>query len=192
MDFSELVRKSRSYRVFDESRRIPSETLRELVELTRYAPSGANMQPLRYLLISSAEQCGAVFPSLAWAGYLQTWPGPEPGERPVAYIIMLLDTEVSRQAHSDVGIAAQTIMLGAAERGIGGCMLGAVRREAVRETLKIPDRYEIALVLALGYPAETVVIEEVGPDGDIKYYRDEVGVHHVPKRGLDELIVSFR
>ena len=120
---------------------------------------------------------------------MRSWSGPAEGERPSAYIVILGDTEISKSFGCDHGIAAQSIMLGATERGLGGCMIGSIKKNALRETLEIPERYEIQLVLALGKPAETVVLEDVGPDGDIKYYRDEADVHHVPKRSLDDLIL---
>lgn len=191
MDFSDLVRSSRSYRRFEEQRRITVDTLRFLVELTRFAPSGANRQPVKYMLASTKEECSRIFPHLAWAGYLESWPGPSEGERPVAYIILLNDSEVAKNSGVDHGIFAQTIMLAAAERGIGGCMIGAIRREDLREACAIPERYEILLVLALGYPAEKVVVEDVGADGSIRYYRDAADVHHVPKRTLEELLVRL-
>ena len=124
-----------------------------------------------------------------WAGYLSDWSGPAEGERPAAYIVILGDTELRKTFGCDHGIAAQSIMLGATERGLGGCMIGSIDRDALRQVLDIPERYEILLILALGKPAETVVLEDVGPGGDIKYYRDEEDVHHVPKRTLGELII---
>ncbi|WP_198003745.1 hypothetical protein [Methanococcoides burtonii] len=47
------------------------------------------------------------------------------------------------------------------------------------------------LVLAMGIPAEEIVLEETGKEKDIRYWRDENGRHHVPKRGLDEIIVEL-
>ncbi|MFL7792799.1 MAG: nitroreductase family protein, partial [Anaerolineae bacterium] len=125
-----------------------------------------------------------------WAGYLKDWKGPEEGERPAAYIVILGDTEISQDFGCDHGIAAQSIMLGATEAGLGGCMLGTLDRDELRQVLQIPERYEILLVLALGKPKEQVVIEEVGPDGDIRYWRDSEGVHHVPKRPFAEVILQ--
>jgi nitroreductase len=121
---------------------------------------------------------------------LSRWSGPAEGERPSAYIVILGDTELRKDFGCDHGIAAQSIMLGATERGLGGCMIGSIDRPKLRQVLDIPERYEILLILALGKPAETVVLEDVGPDGDIKYYRDEDDVHHVPKRTLGELILQ--
>ena len=187
----DLTRKTRSYRRFVEAHAVSRETLRELVELARLSASGANRQPLKYILAAEEAANAEIFATLGWAGYLADWDGPESGERPAAYIIILGDTEISANFGVDHGIAAQSIMLGATERGLGGCILASIKRDALRDALKIPDRYKILLALALGKPAEEVVIEPVGPDGDIKYWRDETGVHHVPKRALDDLILDL-
>jgi nitroreductase len=186
----DLIAKSRSYRRFDEDVPVPKETLRALVGLARLSPSAANKQPLKFRLVNDAETNAEIFSCLAWAGYLTGWKGPAEGERPVAYIIILRDNELSHSSATDEGIAAQSMMLGAVEAGYGGCMLGAINRPKLREALEIPDRYEIQLVLALGKPAETVVIDPVGEEGDIKYWRDDRDVHHVPKRSVDELILE--
>lgn len=189
MDLRELVLKTRSYRRFYEDVPVPRQTLRELVDLARQTASAANRQPLKYWLSWEPEMNQKIFPCLAWAAYLKDWGGPAEGERPSAYIIILGDTEIAKDFNLDPGIAAQTIMLGATERGFGGCMIASIRREVLREALGIPERYQILLVLALGKPKEKVVLELVGPDGDIRYYRDSEGVHHVPKRSLDEIIL---
>ena len=189
MMLRELVLRNRSYRRFEQEVAVDLETLRALVDLARLSASAANRQPLKYILSCDPETNARVFPHTRWAGYLKDWGGPEEGERPAAYVVVLGDTEISKSFGCDHGIVAQSIMLGATERGLGGCMLGALDREGLRQALDIPERYEILLVLALGKPKETVVIEETGPDGDIKYYRDDERVHHVPKRLLNELIL---
>jgi len=186
----DLIVKNRSYRRFQEESRIESETLRGLIDLARLSASGGNLQPLKYIISSDAEKNAKIFPHLEWAGYLKDWEGPGEGERPSAYIIILGDTEISKNFGCDHGIAAQSILLGAAEKGIGGCMVGSIHRKELRKTLAIPERYEILLVLALGRPKERVVLEEAGAGGDIKYYRDSEDVHHVPKRPLDEIIIG--
>ena len=186
----DLVKKTRSYRRFDSSAAIELETLRELVDLARCSASGSNRQPLKFILVCDPETNARVFPQTRWAGYLKDWPGPAEGERPTAYVIILGDTEVSKSAGCDHGIAAQSMMLGATEKGLGGCMIGSIDRDKLRQELNIAERYDILLILALGKPAEKVVLEDVGSDGDTKYYRDQADVHHVPKRTLDELIVA--
>lgn len=186
----ELVYKSRSYRRFYEDTPVPMETLHYLVDLGRVSPTGSNLQPLKYILSNEPGKNALIFPTLAWAGYLKDWPGPEEGERPSAYIIMLGDKTISRTFGCDHGIAAQSIMLGAVELGLGGCMIGSIRRSQLSQALKIPDQYEILLVLALGKPKEVVVMEPVGADGSIKYWRDEQRVHHVPKRELKDIIIG--
>ena len=190
MTLKDLVTRTRSYRRFYQGEAVELDTLKEIVDLARLSASGSNKQPLKFVLSCDPKRNGLVFPHLRWAGYIQGWPGPSEGERPSAYVIILGDTGVSKSFGVDHGIAAQSIMLGATEHGLGGCMIGSIDRTRLQEELKIPKRYDILLVLALGKPKEKVVLEPVGPDGDIKYYRDEQNVHHVPKRSLDELILD--
>ncbi len=186
----DLIRKNRSYRRFYEEVDIKLETLKELVDLARLSASARNAQPLKYILSCEPQRNLLIFPHLAWARFLTNWPGPCEGERPSAYIIILGDTEISRFWDYDAGIAAQSILLGATEKGLGGCMIASVDREGLRKDLEILPRYEILLVLALGKPKEKVVIETVGPGGDTKYWRDSKSVHHVPKRPLNDIIIG--
>jgi nitroreductase len=184
-----LILKTRSYRRFDQSACISMDFLREMVEAARLSGSAKNLQPLRYMLFNDPAECTRIFPTLAWAGYMKDWPGPVEGERPTAYIIQLGDLDLTDDWWCDDGIAAQSMLLTAVEQGFGGCIIGSVQREKLRAILNIPDRYKIIQVFALGKPAEEVVIDEVS-NGDIKYWRDEQGVHHVPKRSLDDLIIG--
>ncbi|MFC1940572.1 nitroreductase family protein [Chloroflexota bacterium] len=186
----DLIMQNRSCRRFHQEVLVELDTLRELVDLTRFCPSGANRQPLKYILSCDPQKNALVFPHLGWAGYLRDWPGPPEGERPSAYIIILGDTEISKNFFCDHGIAAQSILLGAREKGLGGCIHAGVNREELSKALNIPPRYEILLVLSLGKPKEKVVLETIGSDGDIKYWRDSDSVHHVPKRCLDDIVVG--
>ena len=186
----DLIAKNRSYRRFDEAHAIDRETLVELVDLARLSASGGNGQPLKFILAAGAETNVAIFANLAWAGFLKDWPGPAEGERPTGYIILLCDTEIAKFAGVDHGIAAQSMLLGAVERGLGGCILGAINHDGLRAALKIDNRYDILLVIALGKPAENVKIEPMPAGGKTAYWRDQAGVHHVPKRSLDELILD--
>jgi len=183
----ELVRKNRSYRRFNGGRTVSGSELLDLIELARLSASGANKQPLKFFLSWEEETNDIIFPKLHWAGYLEDWDGPSEGERPTAYIIILLDKEVSQNSFQDQGIAAQTMLLGATEKGLGGCMIASIDRPELKAALSIPDRFDILLTIAIGEPLENVIIEEVR-EGDIRYYRDSEGNHHVPKRSLDDLI----
>jgi nitroreductase len=194
MAVKDLILKNRSYRRFNQSVIVPMSLLREMVDAARLSGSARNMQSLRYMLFNNASDCERIFPTLAWAGYLKEWPGPEEGERPSAYIIQLADLDLTNDWWCDDGIAAQSMLLTAVEQGFGGCIIGSVQREKLRDLLQIPDHYKIIQVLALGKPLEEVVIDDTvpGEDGhvDIRYWRDADRVHHVPKRSLDELIIS--
>jgi nitroreductase len=186
----DLVLKNRSYRRFHQDVPVAIQTLRELVDLARITPSGRNLQPLKYVLACDPQTNAAIFSTLSWAGYLVDWHGPVEGERPPAYIVVLGDTTLSQSFAVDQGIASQTILLAATERGLGGCNVGSIQRDALRQILDIPARYEILIVLALGRPKETVVLEDMDPEGDVRYWRDASSVHHVPKRLLQDVILS--
>ncbi len=186
----DLIKGNRSYRRFHQEVSISLETLKWLVNLARLSGSAANLQPLKFLLSHEPQRNAQIFSCLAWAGYLKDWPGPGEGERPSGYIVILGDRNLAKDFGCDHGIAAQSILLGAREKGLGGCMVGSIKRERLRELLKIPEKFDILLVLALGKPKETVVLEEVGPDGSIRYWRDDQDVHHVPKRRLEDIILG--
>ena len=187
--FKNLIKKNRSYRRFDNSFKIPIDTLRELVDYARLSPSAANLQPLKFIISSSSETNAKIFPNLAWAGYLKNWNGPVESERPSAYIIILGDKKIKNDFACDCGIAAQSILLGAVEKGLGGCMIGSIKKGILAKELNIDSQFEILLVIALGKPIEKVQIEKTKSSDDIKYRRDEKNIHHVPKRLLSEIIL---
>ncbi len=182
--------KTRACRRFKQNIPIEPQTLRQLIDLARLSASAANLQPLKYILSCEPEKNEQIFPHLSWAGYLKDWKGPQDGERPSAYIVVLGDKEISQSFGYDAGIAVQSIRLGATENGLSGCIIGSIKRQELRRTLNIPEKFEILLIVALGVPAETVVLEDIDDDGDIKYWRDENDVHHVPKRRLDDIIIN--
>ena len=186
----DLVLANRSYRRFKQDEAISIETLKELVDLARCSASATNRQPLKYILSNTPEKNAKIFETVGWAGLLRDWPGPSEGERPSAYIVVLLDTEIAKDAGCDHGIAAQSILLGAAEKGLGGCMLGSAKKDNLRKNLNIPAKYDIALVVALGKPGEKVVLETLEPGANFAYWRDAQSVHHVPKRKLDDIIIG--
>ncbi|PLX96507.1 MAG: nitroreductase [Desulfuromonas sp.] len=187
----DLLLKNRSYRRFHADKEISEQQLTELVELTRYCGCAANLQPLRYLLSADADRNERIFKHLGWAGYLKEWHGPEPSERPSAYIVILGDKTIGDSFACDSGIAAQSMLLGAIEKGFAGCMIGSIQKQKFREEFKIPTRFDIVMVVALGYPAEEVKLVDKEEGADIKYWRDDAGVHYVPKRTMDHLVLHW-
>jgi len=185
----DLILKNRSYRRFFQDHKISMDDLKEFVELARLSPSGRNLQALKYYLSVDDETNEKIFSTLAWAGYLKDWDGPEEGERPAGYVVILGDTRLTKNFLCDHGIVSQSMLLGAVEKGLGGCIFASIKREKLKELLNIEDHFEVLLVIALGKPKEEVIIDEVSND-DIKYYRDEKKIHHVPKRKLEDLIIS--
>lgn len=190
MTIRELVEKNRSYRRFDASKPITEQQLKSFIDLARLSSSGQNRQYLKYYISFQEETNDIIFSYLKWAAALKDWDGPQKQERPSAYIIMLRDKEIFDKMFVDEGIAAQSILLGAVAAGFGGCMLMNVDRAALMKELGLEERYAISMVIALGVPAETVVLEQMPQDGNVNYWRDENEVHHVPKRSLEELIVN--
>lgn len=187
----DLITKNRSYRRFSEKEVIREETLLQLVDLARLSPSAANRQPLKYIISSNSKRNSKIFKFLKWAAYLKDWNGPKEGERPTGYIICLGDKSIGGKFDYDLGLASLSILLGATEMGLGGCIIHSIEREKLRSELNIDDNFEILSVIALGKPIETVVIESVGVDGDIKYWRDDQEVHHVPKRSLEDIVITI-
>ncbi|MCM8803811.1 MAG: nitroreductase family protein [Candidatus Omnitrophica bacterium] len=186
MDIYEIIKKRRTIRRFKQ-KEIPLELIEKFIDMARIAPSGANMQPIEYIIVNDKKIVDDIFPLTGWAGYLGKDGPPPEGKRPVAYIVVLVNKDVkSPTPKHDVGAAVENILLSATYEGIGTCWIGSINREKLREILKIPENYEIDTIVALGYPDEESYIEEF--TGSIKYWRDEKGVMHVPKRNLKDIL----
>ena len=190
MNIKDLVRLNRSYRKFNNAQKVDKEKLIGLVELAGITPSSKNLQPLRYLIVNQENDCKFIFEQLSWAWYLKDWNGPAKDEQPPAYIVICIDTNVNEKADIDAGIAAQTILLGATEAGIGGCIIRTVNRYAVKKHFNLAEGIEVVMVLALGYPNQKIVLAEIEHDGSIEYYEDKEGTHYVPKRKLEDIILK--
>ena len=188
----QLVKTNRSYRRFDGSVKISKKQINVMLNLARLCPSAANLQQLRFFYSITKKTNELIYQHLSWAAYLKDWHGPKHGERPTGYIILLGPKNISKHLLIDTGIAAQTILLGATEMGLGGCQIASVKKDELHKELDLPQNLEIILVLALGKPVEQVVIEKVIDPDDIEYWHDEFEVHHVPKRALKDLIINKR
>ncbi len=188
----DLLKKNRSYRGYDGSFRIDRSVLEELIDCTRYTASSVNIQPLKYFAASEPETVALIQPLTHWAGKLKELHLPREGHRPTAFIVICQDISVSDSPtmfQRDIGIAAQTILLAATEKGLGGCMIGSFEKNALKKALSLPEQIEPMMVLAIGKPDETVLLTEVGPGGSTDYYRDENDVHFVPKRALKDILL---
>lgn len=188
----DLLLACRSYRGYDESRRISKEELMELVDLTRYSAASMNIQPLKYRLIWEKEEVDRMQPLTIWARQMPQMKLPHEGKCPTAFIVICQDTSIDPgmgKFQRDVGIVAQTILLGATEKGLGGCMIGSFSAGKVAEAFQLPEHIKPMLVVAIGKPDETVVLTDLPEDGNFKYYRDENDVHYVPKRSLEEIVL---
>ncbi|SDP59020.1 nitroreductase family protein [Desulforhopalus singaporensis] len=190
----EKIAKVRTFRRFVEKEPISSDLLQSLVDLARLGGSARNGQPWQYMIVNTPDMCEKIFPFLGWAKYLTDWKGPAPGERPSAYVLCFLNRNRLRgsegEAQFDLGIATQNLLLGAMDHRIGGCRIGAFSPR-LANLFKVPEYLQLSLVVALGKPRETVILEESRDEDDIKYWRDEHGVHHVPKRPLSSCLIDL-
>ena len=185
----DLVLRNRSYQKLQADHLVPIETLKLLVDLARVTPSSKNRQPIEYILVAGKDETDFVFNQLSWAKHLKNWAGPEKAERPPAYIIMLLDTMLNEQALIDAGISAQTILLGAVEKGLGGCIIRTVNRNELQQFYQLPQHLDIIQVIAIGKPQQVVKLTSVQVDGKTEYFEDNL-IHFVPKRSLEEIIYT--
>ena len=182
----DLARHRRTIRRF-QKKRIPYDILESCVEAARLAPSGANMQPCEYIIVDDEILLPQVFSTLKWAGYIAPKGNPPPGQEPTAYIVILINRQKRPQGGDhDAGIVSAYISLVAFERGLGSCLIASVDRDRLREILKLPTHCEINLVVALGYPNESPIVEDFRDS--IKYWKDEQGTLHVPKRKLADIL----
>ena len=188
----DLVKKNRSCRGYNENRKITKEELLELVDCARLCPSSVNAQPLKYYLAWEEEETRRIQVHTNWAKALPQLKLPHKGMCPTAFIIILQDTAVEENLskyQKDVGITAQTMLLAATEKGLGGCMIGNFGAGSLKAELNLPDNLAPLLVVAVGEPAETVELVEIGQGESTNYYRDEKDVHYVPKRRLEDVVV---
>ena len=185
----DLIRQRRTIRKFQQ-KKLDRVQLEKMVDAARLAPSASNMQPLKYIIVDEDETVAQFFKYVKWASFIAPAGNPGKGEEPVAYIVILLDTQVRDSGYElDVGAAAQNIFITALEEGIGSCWMGAIDREGIRKLLNIPERYKVNTIVALGYPSENPVMED--ENGSVKYYKDDSGVLHVPKRKLEDIILNL-
>ena len=191
--FKDLVKKNRSYRGYDESYRFTKEELADFVDHARLAPSSVNAQPFRYYLAWKKEETDRIQALTKWARALPQMELPHKGMCPTAFIVICQDTRIGeslQRYQKDVGIVAQTMLLAAAEKGLGGCMIGNFQAGEVKKELKLPEYLAPMLIVAFGKPAETIVLTELEEGGSSSYYRDEKDVHYVPKRKLEDILIS--
>jgi nitroreductase len=186
----DIVLKNRSFRKFIANSAVSYSALEALIDIARVTPSSKNIQPLKYLLLNEKADTDYVFERLKWAWYLKDWSGPTEDQRPPAYIVMLLDKNLNDHAMIDAGIASQTILLGAVEQGLGGCIIRTVNRFEIQKHFNLPDHLEIILVIALGKPDQIVKLTDIDQAGNIEYFEDQNKIHYVPKRSLNEVIIN--
>lgn len=186
MSLYNLILSRRTIRQF-KPRPLSREILENLVNAARIAPSAANLQPLEYVVVDDKALCRRLFPFLKWAAYIAPEGDPKPGHEPAAYIVVLVNSDIREKGHEyDVGAAMENMILAAWEEGVGSCWLFSVERPRIQEMLRIPENYRVDSVLALGFPNEEPIAEDI--KSSVKYWKDSEGQLHVPKRLLKQIV----
>lgn len=189
-DFLDLIKETRSCRRFKENEPLGMKDLEWLTECARLSSSARNAQELRFMLVSEQSLCNELVNISRWATAIKGWNGPKPGERPTGFINILAPEKSGEILLYDAGIASQSIQLGATYRNWASCIVLSFDHQKIMKILEIPDSYKPLLIIALGYPAEKRVLEDMKENESFNYWRDEADVHHVPKRLLEDLIIK--
>lgn len=190
--FKDLVKLNRSYRGYDESYVMTKEVLLDLVDCARLSPSSVNAQPFKYFLAFEKETVRKIQSLTKWARALPDLELPHKGMCPTGFIVICQDLNIGESLaryQKDVGIVAQTILLAATEKELGGCMIGNFGAEPVKKALELDEHLMPVLIIALGKPNEQIVLKDIETGEDTAYYRDENDVHYVPKRKLSDIII---
>jgi nitroreductase family protein len=185
----ELIKNNRAYRRYYQNKKVSSSDLLRLVDIGRISSCGNNMQALKYIVCNTKDKNDSLFQNIRWAAALPDWDGPIEGERPSAYIVILLDTNIRKDPMWDHGIAATNILLLATELGYGGCMFASFEKKKLQELFDLGEDMVPLMVISLGVPLEKVQLEDMR-SGNYQYYRDEEDTHHVPKRSLKEVLIG--
>lgn len=188
MSIYELIKNRRTIRTF-KSTPIEHEKLLQIADCARLAPTAANLQPLKFAIITDENIRKAMFPHIKYAGYVPDW-NPEFKETSPAFIAILNDSSIKpgEKAECDCGAAIMSMCLAAEDMGISSCWLGAIDRGKIREILELEEKYDIMYLLALGYKNQSG--ETFDMTDSVKYYFDEDNNVHVPKRTLDEVVIK--
>ncbi len=188
MDINQLLKSRRTIRKFKQTP-LSKEQLIRYIDAARVAPSGANLQPIKYVAIQSKEMVNKILPLVKWAGYLAPNYNPKGNEHPTAFIAVCADTTIRKNEFDiDIGAAIENLIISALSDGVGACWMKAIDYKKITEILKLPENLTLSCVIALGYPAEEP--QEAEFEGDVKYYLNENGTLCVPKRSIDEVVIA--
>lgn len=193
MDTQQAISKRRSVRSFTQDP-IKNDLLETLVDAARLAPSAHNLQPLEYVLVIQPSLCAQIFGCLKWANYTSPKGTPDKQHRPTAYVAICVRQEYLSPVGSDydLGAAAASLCILAADQGLGSCWIKNINYPKVSRLLNLPGGVKLDSIIALGVPAEVPVLVDLGSEDSgkevIRYWRDNDDRHFVPKRSLKSIL----
>jgi len=190
MNLENLLKWRRTYRKFDESKKLKSDEINYILNSIKYASCANNRQYLRFMSIESEEKVLEVFNNTSWAASLPRDVAiPKLGERPVYFIAILTDEERKLRFNGiDEGLVISNLTIAAADIGIGSCIIGSVNNEKMREILNYDEKFSCEVVVAFGYPTIKSTIKEIEIDEDQSYYLDDDENYIVPKYKLEDIV----
>lgn len=181
MEVKEALQKRRTVRLF-EQKNVPDSDLAEMIDCARVTSCASNLQQLRYIIIRDTKLLKDIFPLTAWANLVRPSRTPVWGiSAPRCFIAVIASASANQVIHADAGAAIQSMQTMAWSRGLGCCWLGSIQREQIKILLELPDDKQVLYLVAVGYPAEKPVAEDVQEGQSIFYYLDDQQRLHVPK-----------
>ncbi|MDD4097527.1 MAG: nitroreductase family protein [Lentisphaeria bacterium] len=188
MDALQALTERRTIRLF-QPRHVADADLAAIINCARVTSCASNLQPLRYVVIRTAELLNRVLAETAWARLVAPQRTPEPGKTaPAAFIAILAPADAKPITYADAGAAIQSMQTAAWSLGLGCCWLGAIQRQNLHQILRLADDRQVLFLLAVGYPAEQPTSEDVPANASIAYYLDDDKRLHVPKIRLEDLV----
>ncbi len=146
MSLMDVILTRRSIRQY-ETKEIPQEVLRQILEAGRQAPSAANRQPIRFVVVKDPDILKVLCDSIL-ARFVKYAPAAIVGCADVKSLL------TGKWAIVDTAIAMQNMVIAASTFGVGSCWIGACDEDKIKELLKIPDRWKVVALVTFGYPAE--------------------------------------
>jgi nitroreductase len=144
MDVFEAIQERKSIRAYRD-KPIPRETIERLLEAGRLAPSAGNSEPWHFITVTHVEKRKTLSKGL-YAKFIT--------QAPLA-IVVCGDKKASADWYAvDASLAVENMVLSAVGEGLGTCIVGSFTEADVKALLKIPERFEVIVIIAVGYPRE--------------------------------------
>jgi len=148
VDILNLLKSRRSVRIYKDLP-VPKDLLLQILEAGRWAPSGANLQPWHFIIVTDQETRKRIG-EVAKFFFIKS----SHVERAPVVLVLGFDKRKGKYGRYDVTLAGGNMITMATSIGLGTCWIGAFDEERVKEILQIPEHIEVIGLITLGYPEE--------------------------------------